>query len=170
MRTHFHVTEPGVILAEILAHGKQEMGSVNRCLSRPDTAANRPRSGHTASPARRPSDAVRGTRRAVQGQGLPICPGGAGGGGLLVEGGLRNPAWGWGGGGGYWDGTAATVEHDGPCDVVIARTFDPGWQAGIDEGRAPPIFPVDGGFLAVRLDGLGVDRVAMRYRPPGLAL
>jgi hypothetical protein len=69
-----------------------------------------------------------------------------------------------------WDGAAATVEHDGPCDLVIARTFDPGWRAESDAGPAPPVFPVDGGLLAVRLDGSGVHRVAMDYRPPGLAL
>jgi len=69
-----------------------------------------------------------------------------------------------------WDGTTATVEHDGPCDLVIARTFDPGWQARIDQGPAPPVFRVDGGFLAVRLEGSGVDRVVLRYRPPRLAL
>ncbi len=28
-----------------------------------------------------------------------------------------------------WDGASATVEHDGPCDLVIGRTFDPGWLA-----------------------------------------
>ena len=26
------------------------------------------------------------------------------------------------------------VEHDGPCDLVIARTFDPGWLARINGG------------------------------------
>ena len=36
-----------------------------------------------------------------------------------------------------WDGTNATVEHDGPCDLVIARSFDPGWTARIN-GVAPP--------------------------------
>ena len=28
-----------------------------------------------------------------------------------------------------WDGAVATIEHDGTCDLVIARTFDAGWLA-----------------------------------------
>ena len=69
-----------------------------------------------------------------------------------------------------WDGSTATVEHDGPCDLVIARTFDPGWRARIDEGLEQPVLPVDGGFQAVRLDGSGVHRVALRYQTPQHAL
>jgi hypothetical protein len=69
-----------------------------------------------------------------------------------------------------WDGSTARVEHDGPCDLVIARTFDPGWRARIDGGPEQPVLPVDGGFLAVRIEGSGVHRVAFRYRPPRLAL
>jgi hypothetical protein len=71
-----------------------------------------------------------------------------------------------------WDGTTATatVEHDGPCDLVIGRTFDPGWLARIDDGPERPVFPVDAGFLAVRLEGTGVNRVSLRYRTPRLAL
>ncbi len=68
-----------------------------------------------------------------------------------------------------WDGSAATVEHDGSCDLVVARSFDPGWTARIDEGPARPVFPVDGGFQAVRLDGSGVHRVTLRYRTPRLS-
>ena len=40
----------------------------------------------------------------------------------------------------------------------------------IDEGPEQPVLPVDGGFQAVRLDGSGVHRVVLRYRPPRLAL
>ncbi len=69
-----------------------------------------------------------------------------------------------------WDGSTATVEHDGPCDLVLARSFDPGWQARIDEGPPRPVLPVDGGFQAVRLDGSGVHRVTLHYRAPRLAL
>ncbi len=65
-----------------------------------------------------------------------------------------------------WDGTAATVEHDGTCDVVIARTFDAGWRASIDDGPDQSVLPVDGGFQAIRLPGSGRHRVAMRYSPP----
>ena len=69
-----------------------------------------------------------------------------------------------------WDGSAATVEHDGPCDLVIARSFDPGWMARIDDGPRRPVFPVNGGFQAVRLDGSGTHRVTLHYRTPRLTL
>jgi hypothetical protein len=71
-----------------------------------------------------------------------------------------------------WDGAnaTATVEHDGPCDLVIGRTFDPGWLARVDAGPEQPVFPVDAGFQAVRLEGTGVNRVSLRYRTPRLAL
>jgi hypothetical protein len=69
-----------------------------------------------------------------------------------------------------WDGSVATVEHDGPCDLVIARTFDPGWRARIDDRPERPVVPVDGGLHAVRLDGEGVHRVSLRYQPPRLTL
>lgn len=68
-----------------------------------------------------------------------------------------------------WDGTTATVEHDGPCDLVLTRTFDPGWLAQVDDGPEQAVHPVDGGFQAVRLDGAGVHRVNLRYRVPRLA-
>ncbi len=69
-----------------------------------------------------------------------------------------------------WDGRVAVVEHDGPCDLVIARSFDPGWLARNNDGAEQPALPVDGGFLAVRLGGTGVDHVALRYQPPRLLL
>jgi hypothetical protein len=69
-----------------------------------------------------------------------------------------------------WDGTTATVEHDGPCDLVIGRTFDPGWLARVDDKSEQPAFRADAGFLAVRLDGAGIRRVSLRYRTPRLAL
>lgn len=64
-----------------------------------------------------------------------------------------------------WDGSSAIVEHDGPCDLVIARTYDPGWTAQINGGLAQPVLPVDGGFLAVRLEGSRKDRITLRYLP-----
>lgn len=69
-----------------------------------------------------------------------------------------------------WDGATATVEHDGPCDLVIARTFDPGWLARVDDGPERPVYPVDAGFLAVRLDGAGTHRVSLIYRTPRIVL
>jgi hypothetical protein len=65
-----------------------------------------------------------------------------------------------------WDGREALVEHDGPCDLVISRTFDPGWQARIDGGPEQEVIRVNGGLQAVRLDGAGRTNVTLRYRPP----
>ena len=45
-----------------------------------------------------------------------------------------------------WDGTTATVEHEGTCDLVIARSFDPGWRARINGGPPEPVLHVDGGI------------------------
>jgi hypothetical protein len=69
-----------------------------------------------------------------------------------------------------WDGTAAVVEHDGPCDLIVSRTFDPGWQARVNDGPEQLVFRVNGGLQAVRLEGTGEDRVTLRYRPPRIAL
>ncbi len=69
-----------------------------------------------------------------------------------------------------WDGTRATIEHQGTCDLVIARTFDQGWHARIGRGPEQPVLPVDGGLLAVRVEGSGTDRVRLRYYPPQLSL
>jgi hypothetical protein len=69
-----------------------------------------------------------------------------------------------------WDGTTATVEHDGPCDLVLARTFDPGWLARVDDGPERPVLLADGGFQAVRLDGSGAHRVGFHYRTPRIIL
>jgi hypothetical protein len=69
-----------------------------------------------------------------------------------------------------WDGTTATVEHDGPCDLVVGRTFDPGWLARVDDGPERPVLRADAGFLAVRIEGAGVHRVSLRYRTPRIAL
>ncbi len=69
-----------------------------------------------------------------------------------------------------WDGTVATVEHDGPCDLVLARTYDPGWRARIDNGPERPVLRADVGFQAVRLEGSGTHRVRLLYRTPRAAL
>jgi len=69
-----------------------------------------------------------------------------------------------------WDGSTATVDHDGTCDLVIARSFDPGWLARTGNGPEQPVLPVDGGFQAVRIEGSGQDRVTLRYHPPRIML
>jgi hypothetical protein len=66
-----------------------------------------------------------------------------------------------------WDGTRAVVEHDGPCDLVVARSFDPGWTARINGGPLERVIRVDGGCQGVRLAGSGKDMVELRYSPPG---
>jgi hypothetical protein len=64
-----------------------------------------------------------------------------------------------------WDGSTATVDHAGTCDLVIARTFDSGWLARIDGGPERPVLQVDGGFQAVRVEGSGTHRITLRYEP-----
>ena len=68
-----------------------------------------------------------------------------------------------------WDGKIATVEHEGPCDLVIARSFDPGWRARINGGAPQRVFQADGGYQAVRMGGSGNDRVVLEYQPVGWA-
>jgi hypothetical protein len=69
-----------------------------------------------------------------------------------------------------WDGTVGTIEHEGTCDLVVTRTFDLGWLARIDDGPEQSVVPVDGGFLAVRVEGSGTHRVTLRYQPQRLAI
>lgn len=69
-----------------------------------------------------------------------------------------------------WDGRAAVVEHDGPCDLIVSRTFDPGWSARVNGGPEQPVVRVNGGLQAVRLTGAGTERVTLRYRPPRIVL
>ena len=69
-----------------------------------------------------------------------------------------------------WDGTAATIEHDGTCDLVIARTFDAGWLARIDDQPEQPVLAADGGFMAVRIEGSGRHHVRLRYQPQRIGL
>jgi hypothetical protein len=68
-----------------------------------------------------------------------------------------------------WNGSIAQVEHDGPCDLVIARTFEPGWRASKNGGPAQSVLRVDGGFQAVRIDGSGIDKLTLSYQPPHFA-
>src|SRR5205823_975811 len=66
-----------------------------------------------------------------------------------------------------WDGLSGVVEHDGACDLVLTRTYYPGWTARINDGPEQPVRPVDGGLQAIRLVGRGPSRVVVRYRPAG---
>jgi len=67
-----------------------------------------------------------------------------------------------------WDGVSGEIEHDGPCDLVITRTYYPGWTARIGNGSNVPVLRADGGVQAVRLEGSGVTRVSLHYRPQGM--
>jgi hypothetical protein len=68
-----------------------------------------------------------------------------------------------------WDGRAAVVEHDGSCVLILRRTYYPGWSYRIDGGSERPVLKVDGGLHGVPLPGSGTHRVAVVYRPTGLA-
>ena len=65
-----------------------------------------------------------------------------------------------------WDGLAGEVEHDGACDVVIRRTYAPGWTARLNDGPPVPVARVDGGLQGVRVNGAGHTRISLRYQPP----
>ena len=67
-----------------------------------------------------------------------------------------------------WNPSGGEVDHDGTCDVVIGRTYLPGWTARINDAVEVPVVPVDGGLQSVRLNGAGRTRVELRYRPPRL--
>jgi hypothetical protein len=69
-----------------------------------------------------------------------------------------------------WDGTSGEVEHDGACDLVVCRTYYPGWTARIGDGPERPVRPVDGGLQAIHLEGSGISRVVLSYRPSGWPL
>ena len=67
-----------------------------------------------------------------------------------------------------WDGHEAEVEHDGTCDLVINRTFYPGWAASVDGRPFASVRKADGGIQAVRLEGKGISRISFRYEPTWL--
>jgi hypothetical protein len=67
-----------------------------------------------------------------------------------------------------WDGMTAVVAHDGTCDLVISRTYFPGWYASVNGGPEGPVGRAEAGIQAVRLPGSGVSRVRFAYRPSGL--
>jgi hypothetical protein len=69
-----------------------------------------------------------------------------------------------------WDGRTAVVEREGPCILILRRTFYPGWLYRVDGGAERPVFKVNGGLQGVPLAGSGTSRVAVRYRPTGLTL
>ncbi len=69
-----------------------------------------------------------------------------------------------------WDGRFAVVDHDNTCDLIIRRTWYPGWMARIDGGDWQEVHRVNGGLQAVRLVGSKTmrSRVEFRYVPTSL--
>jgi hypothetical protein len=67
-----------------------------------------------------------------------------------------------------WDGREAVVEHDGPCDLVINRTYYPGWEASVDDGPPAPVGRAELGVQVVHLGGAGTHKVRFSYRPTTL--
>jgi hypothetical protein len=67
-----------------------------------------------------------------------------------------------------WDGQTAIVDHDGPCLLIMRRTYYPGWVSRVNDGPELPVLKVNGGLQGARLSGSGTTRVSVRYRPVGL--
>jgi hypothetical protein len=68
-----------------------------------------------------------------------------------------------------WDGRTAVVQHDGNCDLVIDRTYYPGWMVSIDDDNETAVARAELGIQAVHLAGKGTSRVTVTYRPTYLA-
>ncbi|MFO0891243.1 MAG: hypothetical protein U0790_19130 [Isosphaeraceae bacterium] len=67
-----------------------------------------------------------------------------------------------------FDGETALVEHDGSCDLVISRTFYPGWFASVNGGAERPVSRAELGIQSVALESHGPSRVRFTYRPTTL--
>ena len=68
-----------------------------------------------------------------------------------------------------WDGRSGEFEHNGTFDLVIRRTYVPGWVAAINGGPPIPVLPVEGGLQSIRIPGSGTTRVEVSYHPVWLA-
>src|SRR5262249_37184801 len=67
-------------------------------------------------------------------------------------------------------GKTAIVEHDGPCILIVRRTYFPGWSYTLDDAAPHPVLKVNSGMQGVALEGAGTRRIAFQYRPTGLTL
>jgi hypothetical protein len=67
-----------------------------------------------------------------------------------------------------WDGTTAIVEHDGPCILIVRRTFYPGWSYRLDDAPLQPVHKVNSSMQGVPLTGSGRRRIRFQYHPRGL--
>ncbi len=64
-----------------------------------------------------------------------------------------------------YDGRTAIVEHDGSCDLVVNRTYYPGWFASVNGGLEVPVSRAELGIQTVPLAGRGRSTVRLTYRP-----
>jgi Bacterial membrane protein YfhO len=69
-----------------------------------------------------------------------------------------------------WDGMSGDVEHSGVCDLILMRAYYPGWVVKVGDEPERAVARADGGLIAVRLNGAGVSRVALRFRPNGFGI
>jgi hypothetical protein len=60
------------------------------------------------------------------------------------------------------------VSSSSPTRIIVRQTLDPGWKAKVD-GRAVPIAPYRGAFLAVPV-AAGRHELVLRYDPPDVRL
>jgi hypothetical protein len=66
-----------------------------------------------------------------------------------------------------YDGRITVVEHDGSCDLILNRTFYPGWFARVNGGAELAVSRAELGIQCAHLDGKGPSRVELSYRPNG---
>jgi hypothetical protein len=69
-----------------------------------------------------------------------------------------------------WDARRAVVDQDGTSDLIIRRTWYPGWSARVDGGPWEKVHKVNGGLQAVRVPGAGRHEVEFRYTPTHLGI
>ena len=67
-----------------------------------------------------------------------------------------------------WDGKTAIVEHDGPCILIVRRTYYPGWFYRLDDAPPQPVLKVNSSMQGVPIPGAGTRRIVFEYRPTGL--
>jgi hypothetical protein len=67
-----------------------------------------------------------------------------------------------------WDGFSGTVEHDGPCDIVLDRAYYPGWFAKVGNRPEAAVFRADACLQGIHLEGSGRTPVSVFYRPTWL--